>query len=738
MSAIQNFNVEITGDISGQVAIGENIVQIGKVEGIVVNVAPVKGRPAYQRRASPVLLRPRAFASLLDREQEITSFKTALQSEEPVSIYGDGGIGKTCFVRQLAHLSETNKFIDGVVYLDVFSRGLDDLLQVIFDAFHENKASYTVRNADVHIVYKPTDSEIRVALKDLKALIFLDSLTILRHESESLLNAAADCVFVLSAVERSLWGEGKLILLKGLPEREALILFEREVGRSLSEEERAIATKIVALLKGHPLHILQASSLVRERSKSVSDVMLQLQDQAPEQKIIESALSTLTEPQKNLLSILAASGGNILPLEHLVSISGNQATQKNLRGLVGLGLVQAHSPRYSLTGELASTLATSWDLSSGEDALINYFAGWLMQKPTEALVEESSDALIHVVKKAAEKQQWRQVIQIGQGLEPFLILWKRWQAWSEILNLILKAAKSLGERWVEAWALHQLGSRAMCVGLKDQARDLLTEALNLRNAIGDKAGASVTRHNLDVLRGAPPPPGTSGGWFKGGLALFFALVLFIVFGYVGAALAIPPASLPFPVPAIYLFPTDTPIPTSTFTSTPSHTPTLTPTLTLTQTNTPTFTPSLTSTQTSTPTFTPSPTANIIFAPPITTIAPNVPPSAPVIVFPAQNGNASCNKDSYVRWNPPFDETGIAVYEIQLEAKNASPFCPLNFYCSIFGSSNPQTQNDIYNTTGNIECTVSYRVAVRARDKAGLWSDWSPWIYFTGIDSPVSE
>jgi len=723
---MQNVNVEIRGDVKGQLAIGENIVQIEKVEGIVVNVAPESERPAYRRRPIPVLLRPRAFASLLDREQEIESFKIALRNEEAVSIYGDGGIGKTCFVRQLAHLPDTNKFADGVVYLDASSRGLDDILQLIFDTFHENQVSYTVKNADVHIVYKPTESEIRVALRDLKALVFLDNLTILRNESESLLNAAPECILALSSMERNLWGEGKVILLKGLPEREALMLFEREMGRSLTEEEQDIARKIVVLLDGHPLHILQAASLVRERSRPLAEVLFQLQGQAPQQKAIESTLNTLTEPQENLLAILAASGGNILPLEHLGSISGNKAAQKALRGLVGLGLVQAHSPRYSLTGELASTLNALWDLSAWENALINYFIGWLTQKPQEELMEESCDVLIYFVKKASEKRRWREVIQLGQGLERFLILWKRWQAWFEILDLILNAAKALGNRWVEAWALHQLGSRAMCLELKAPARELLTEALNIRTAIGDKAGASVTRHNLSVLLKTPLPPGSSGGpgWLKGSLALFIALVAFSVFGYVVAAMTIPPEALPIPVPPIYLFSSDTPSPTNTITLTPSYTPTLTttstltPSITPTQTNTLTLTPSLTPTWTLTSTPTPSPTRT-----PTITATLNLPPPAPIIVYPQEGKTLYCNlKDQNLDWDIPYDESGIAVYEVRLEKWPN--------YCFSWCAATTQIVSvDILDVSKYLECDVPFRWSVRARDKNGAWGPWSPWVNF---------
>ncbi len=231
----------------------------------------------------------------------------------------------------------------------------------------------------------------------------------------------------------------------------------------------------------------------------ILDVLLQLQNLNPEQTLLELSLGELTESQKRDLVILAASGGAIVPLEHLVSLSQDQNTRKSLRELMNLRLVQAHSPKYSLTGNLVAALASQWDLSTWEDALIDYFTDWLEKNPAQTLVEESAEVLIHVIKKAGEKKRWQNVIRMGRKLESVLALWKRWQAWADILELILKAAKAMGDKKVEAWVLHQLGSRAICLDFVDQARELLNQATNMRQAIGDQAGFELTQHNLNVL-----------------------------------------------------------------------------------------------------------------------------------------------------------------------------------------------------------------------------------------------
>lgn len=610
-SAVQ---ATITGDVSGQVAVGNYILQIGDVNGGIVNFAPPSDRPAYSMRPSPVNLRPRAFPSFLDRHHEFASVKTALQNATPVSIYGEEGIGKSSFFGQLAYLPEIEAFNDGVVCLDAPGRGRDDLLQSLFDAFYESVPQF-----------KPTDVEIHRALQGLKALILLDNLNLQRDEVISLLDAAPSGTFVLLSIERSLWGEGQAISLQGLPEKDALTLFQRELGRSMNEEEQALARKICVVLKGHPLRVLQAASVIHEKSSPIGEILEELQRDVPEKAVLQTSLNTLTEQQERVLALLAATGGFVMSLEHLVSLTEDPNARKTLQGLIALGLVQAHSPRYSLTGDLASSLATLWDLSSWEDRLLDYFISWLEGQPAQALIEESAEALIHTVKKAGEKEQWPQVIRLGRALERGLILWKRWQAWADVLNLILKAARALGDRNMEALALHQLGSRAMCLGQVDEARELLTEALNIRKAIKDKAGARVTQHNLDVLlRGSGTSKGGKSGtrpWFKGGGALFIALLMAAMLAYTALSSFVP-----------RLFATATLIPTitKTLTSTPSRTPTLTSTSTATATNT--------STPTRTATFTP-------------TIATMPPLACSPVLTGLQNAN--CRIGPSKAYDPPY-------------------------------------------------------------------------------------
>src|SRR5207253_1592077 len=69
----------------------------------------------------------------------------------------------------------------------------------------------------------------------------------------------------------------------------------------------------------------------------------------------------------------------------------------------------------------------------------------------------------------------------------------------------LQAARATGDRAAESYALHQWGSRAVCMEEVNTARTCLIRALRLRDTLGDSQGAVVTRHNLQLLLGPPRP-----------------------------------------------------------------------------------------------------------------------------------------------------------------------------------------------------------------------------------------
>ena len=573
-------NITVNGNITDSVLVYGNdnfVVKIGDVNGGVVNIVKPSDKPKFSARPAPVVVKPRTFRGLLGRDQESDSVKKAAQNSMPVSIWGRDGVGKTSFLRHLAHTLDTGNFTNGIVFLDVSGLGYEDLLQALFDLFYDSDPTF-----------KPNLAEISKSLQNIKAVIFLDDIHIGRDEVPSILDAAPHSLFILASKERNLWGEGEVIALRGLPEAEAVKLFEKELSRSLTEPEKDSVSKICSALEGHPLQILQAAALARDSGSPVEQLLKETAVESAEEKALAYMnMAYLSDSEKQVLALLAAAGGNIVPIEHLNEIFKG-AAQKDIQRLVNLGLVQSHSPKFSIADTMVSAIAATWDITSWQDILLNHSINWLSQQPASMLVEQSSGMLIHTIKSAGERKKWPEVVKLGRSLEKFMVYYKRWQTWSDILNLILTAAKALKDAKLQAWALHQLGSRALYLGYSAQAKTFLGQALNIRQAIGDKAGLAITQNNINALNGIiTPVKGNSTGCRRylncgcgtaaGAGILGLIVILAIAF---------------WPAPPYIPTPTEPPL-AATFTHTPTQTLTKTPTPTATRTRVPTITPTST-------------------------------------------------------------------------------------------------------------------------------------------------
>jgi len=729
MTVAGNVQLSIDGDVSGQIAIGNNIMQIQN-NGGVVYVVQQSPRAKFEKLTGPIRQRPRPYPVLLDHESESSIVRASLRSVLSISIFGENGIGKTTFLSHMAHIPEVNGFSDGVVYFYAKNLGLDDLLQVIFDAFYTSPENII-----------PTVGQLRRHLQNIQAVILLDDLTLEREGTQALINIMSSSSFIFGSLEQSLWGNGQTIPLHGLPDRERSELFIRELGRNLSENEVVNVQIICNELDGHPLKIIHAASLVRSGDKSIAELKEQFQVEPASLAVERELFNSMDSQQKRTLAVLGAAGGALVPQTIIASLIKLPDAQDILDGLVQSGMAWNRGSNYGVIGTIVGATGKVWDLSPWREALVNYFANWVVQQPEDRLIEEASDLLLHVINYAGEKNRWPEVIRIGRAVERIFILQKRWQAWLDILNLILKAARNHGDRHTEAWALHQLGTRAMCLNYLDQARQLLTQALNLRQAIGDKAGIAATQHNLAGLPAVLPLPELKGSDQSSGCG---KCAVYALGGGIGVVLILSIGALIlFGLPPFLQLSTQTPTntPTRTFTPTQTYTPTFTTTPSFTPTFTPTSTPSFTPTNTSTKTYTPTRTYTPTFTPsrtPTRTRTPtNTPdvvgPPAPFIVGPKSNKNYECppNAQVVLQWVKPTDPSGIGSYNIELLAGPNNSNWTFFWLYTVSGQS---TSKNVTQDVNNCGPTYKYfRWRIKANDGAGNSGDWSSWAHFRAIN-----
>ncbi|KYC37028.1 hypothetical protein WA1_46135 [Scytonema hofmannii PCC 7110] len=599
-------------DNRSQQATGNGIlqVQIGSITGSTVNVSHGEQQQSPQLRSLPVLLVPRSFPLLLGRREEVKVAVNALPYDQPVEFYGSPGIGKTALLRHLAHHpSITPAFSDGIVYHhSTRHQPVSDLLQILFNAFHESS-----------VPFKSTDIQIRHAFQEKRILIILEVAKLNGEELENLLNSLPSCTFLVTSQERQLWGEGHSVGLHGLHLNDAVSLVARELGRTLSPEERLVAEKLCTALQGHPLRILQTVALVREDNISLALMQERIQSTTSTLGWVEQLLASLQKPQKLIVTALAALGGVALGVELLENLTEIPQVKLVLETLTRRNLLQVDGSRYSLSNNLIEYIQQHWNLTPFLEKATTYFTTWIQQQTTPQSLLEECDAILQVLEWAVKVGRWSDVICLGRGIEGTLALSGQWGTWQIVLQHLLQAARVLGDPAVEAFALHQLGTRSLCLSEVTQARDYLTQALRIRESLNDQIGAEVTRHNLEFLLEPPLPPQTKPQsesavspprtrdplLFKGSLAVLLltlgGLLFLILWFLYSKPQAQDYSTTQIPIPSKTPVPTETPIQTTPPTTTPVPTETPIQTTPPTETPVPTPTHSPTITQPETPT-----------------------------------------------------------------------------------------------------------------------------------------
>lgn len=478
----------ITGDVGGQVAIGQHIAQY-RVEsgGTLIVGAPPGQQPTCRPRPLPIALGGRRPPDLLGRNTEIQAATRALERGETVEFHGPPGIGKTCLLKYMGQAPPRATAAHGIVYHDAGGERGDDILAVLHEAFYE-----------VPEGVKPSEADIRHDLRDIAAFIVLDDIEVHRDALEEILDALPSATFLIAGTRRTLWGGGRSVGLQGLPGEAAVELLERELGRELDAEEETAARLIAEGVGAEPLRLLEIAALLVEMGTGLSELSGRLAVGATPEEVAAMLLEKLDDDELAVLAVLTALRGATLTAEQLADLTGVEDVDAVVESLLRMRLIKANSPRYNVTDP--PTLDRVVHHSQWHGDLMAHFSNWVERNADRphAVIEERQ-AIVAVLARAAEAAAWQDLLRLGRAAElPFFVT-KRWGGWKEVLDHQLTAAERIGDRSAQAWAHHQLGSRALCLGDRVAALNHLSRALVIREALGDHTGAATTRHNLSLL-----------------------------------------------------------------------------------------------------------------------------------------------------------------------------------------------------------------------------------------------
>ena len=480
-------SVAVGGDIRDSILVlgDNNVLEVALGEDAILRRLLDEGRVRMQRRARPATPPPPPFADRVGREAELAAVRAAAQH---VNVHGPGGIGKTYVL--LAALDAD------AAYIAATGRPVDDVLQALCEELFECEPPLVL-----------TPSRRRKELWGVDAVVALDDVRAEAQEAQRLLTDAPRCRFVMTSRRRAL-AQSTSVRIAGLAEPAGRDLIAAELGRSLAPDERAAAGRLVGQLGGHPLMLRQAAGLAAETGVGLAELADALTGSDPARALSARLQASLELEDRELVEQLAVASGAPLGTERVAELVGRPDTADRLAALEARHLVASHSPRYSLVGALAEA-PPSERLHQLRERAAMALARWAEGARAPAVRDEAR-ALLALLAWAHEAGRHGLALRLARALDRPLALGRRMGAWLEALELARASAAASGDAAAEAWALHQLGTRAFALGSPAAAIELLEDALRRRENLGDGRGSANTRHNLEFIRGGGQPPGDDG------------------------------------------------------------------------------------------------------------------------------------------------------------------------------------------------------------------------------------
>lgn len=471
--------------------------------GAILNVA---AQPTIQRlgvNPRP----PRPLRGFLDREAELHALQPELRPGGGAWLHGAPGCGLTTLLRQAANAPSGPALPDGVTYASgkFEPEHLDDIYLRLFNRFY---------TSDVALHLTPETAQ--TYLSNTQALFVLDALRLGRDE----LIALVDCLRSSAVLLAAAGPASDIVLdlpLGGLPRPDAIRLCS--AGAPLAADQPAVAgllDRLCACLADRPLPLVLARCLLTSEDMTLTGLVAALgtltDEREPLARVARIVLSMLDDSETDVLAALVRVGGPHAELNTLVYMSHlSVATVEHaLARLVGLGLVESSgASNYAVSSEsLRHALERLIRPGAERERAASFFAAAAVaavKRGDLAWLEFQRGNLVAAIETSLATGQAAQAGALARSVQPLLVLRGMWGSWGQVIDQAAQAARVAGDPALQAWALHERGTRAGLLGDNATAAAALGEALRLRQSLGDHAGVEASRHNLEYLGLFPPP-----------------------------------------------------------------------------------------------------------------------------------------------------------------------------------------------------------------------------------------
>lgn len=414
-------------------------------------------------KITPILQVPPAPQCFVGRYSELADGIASIVAHRSMEICGPRGIGKSLFLRQLAHHPQvTTSHPDGILFLT--GQSVDgDLYQKLFDTFY-----YTYPDARL------SESDLKLALRDRQVLILIDDLVDGAEMLCQLNQLVPQSTIVTTTETPQMAALFYTLWLPPLLETEALQLVSKQ--HTLSREETAIVTACWQATQGNPRQLLRQSFLAQRWEEGWCQA---LQDSTD--KLWVAGFEALVTSEQWIVALFVALEGGGLTAAQIATMTGPQEPGPSLRALVQAQMVTLRQGRYWLTEVPPKDWLRSFKADPWLDRVWVYL-GPQMARPATSQLLEDLEWLWPIAQWLRRSARHGDLLQMGAWLSPMLLLSKHWEGWSKLLQWMLQSSWQLQDSGgtgavSEGWIWQQLAVLACCREDVTTAYDAYSQAL---------------------------------------------------------------------------------------------------------------------------------------------------------------------------------------------------------------------------------------------------------------------